>query len=534
MSLCVRFDEFYLYDEMVAFLREAESEYPELVHLTSLATTPEKRDVLLAEVTDTSTGPAEDKPAYYVQGGLHAQEGAGTTAALDVIRALVSEPSGRELLRKVAFYIVPRVNPDGMEYALTTRGAIRSRIEILERKNGLIPKDMDGDGRILSMRWEDPAGQYREDKEDPRILVRREPGDAGPFYNMVTEGEIRDYDGTAIASGTRTIDMNRNYAINWKATAVSSAYPFSEPEVRAVGDFTLGHANIFAGVDFHCGTNAILRLTTASDAELDQGDLEQILRIGSMAENVTGLPLMSVRDYGDAWRKKDILPGNSNHWAYFRLGISHYVVELGNGFNSAGITAQEYFLADARTRAKELMRRVLACHDAHDSEIFSAWRCFEHPQLGPIEIGGILQGNAYWMVAQCMEAVIPRTTAFVLRHAQFHPELILTDVEVAECGQHVYRIRAAVANVGGVSTNVMQGGGSEDVRQPVRLSLDVPEGVHVLSRSPLFEFSSLGAAGGKGYGEWFVRGPEHVALTLRATHPRAGVAEKRILTPTVM
>ena len=528
MPLTTRYETFYLYDKMMAFLLQAQAEHSGLMALRSLVTTPEGRDVMLAEITDPSTGAAEAKPAYYIQAGLHAAEGAGTTAALDVIRRLLCDPECAQLIRDVVFYIVPRVNPDGMEYALTTRGPIRSRIEAAERKNGLVPRDMDGDGRVLSMRWQDPAGPFREDDVDPRIMVRREPGDTGPFYSMATEGEIRDYDGTHIGAGTRTIDMNRNYAANWKPISVASKYPFSEPETRAVGDFALGHPNIFAGVDFHCGTNAILRLTTDSDAGLDQGDLESILTIGAMAETVTELPLMSLRDYGDTWRKKDVLPGSSNQWAYFRLGISHYVVELGNGFNSAGISAREYFQASARTRAVEFMRRVLACHDAHDSEIFSPWRAVDHPQLGKVEVGGILQGNAYYMVPQCMETVIPRTTEFVLRHARYHPCLILTDIEASECGSGVYRVRATVANVGGFGTNVMQGGGSEDVRRPVRLRLDVPEVAVLLSRSDSAEFAALAAAGGKGYGEWFVKAPAGTVVTLRASHPRGGTAESSL------
>ncbi|MCK5803787.1 MAG: hypothetical protein KAI66_13180 [Lentisphaeria bacterium] len=528
MSLTTMYETFYTYDEMVAFLNQAQAEHSDLMSLRNLVTTPEGREVLLVEITDPSTGAADTKPAYYVQAGLHAAEGAGTTAALDVIRRLLYDPDCAQLLRDVAFYIVPRVNPDGTEYALTTRGAIRSRIEVAERKNGLVPKDMDGDGRILSMRWPDPAGSFREDDEDPRIMVRREPGDTGPFYSMAAEGEIRDYDGTHITSGTRTVDMNRNYAANWKPISVGSKYPFSEPELRAVGDFTLDHPNIFAGVDFHCGTNAILRLTTESDATLNQSDLESILTIGKMAEELTGLPLLSLRDYGDTWRKKNVLPGCSNQWAYCRLGISHYVVELGNGFNSAGITAQEYFQASARTRAVEYMRRVLACHDEHGSEIFSPWRSLEHPQLGEVEVGGILQGNAYYMVPRCMETVIPRTTEFILRHACYHPRLILTDIEASECGVGVYRVRATVANVGGFATNVMQGGGTEDVRRPVRLHLDVPQAARILSRSDSAEVASLAATGGKAYGEWFVEASSGTVVAVRASHPRGGIVKSEI------
>ena len=35
---------------------------------------------------------------------------------------------------------------------------------------------------------------------------------------------------------------------------------------------------------------------------------------------------------------------------YFEMGISHYVIELGNGFNCAGISTKEYF---SKTQSQE-------------------------------------------------------------------------------------------------------------------------------------------------------------------------------------
>lgn len=527
----ISYDTFYRYDDMLAYLRDAADSHPQRVKLTSLAGTPEGRGVWLAEVTDQSTGQADEKPAYYVQAGLHAPEGAGTTAALHLLRTQLTSRKWDALLRDVAFYIVPRVNPDGIEYALTTRAPIRSRLLPDQRVNGLSPRDLNGDGHILSMRWEDPAGPMREDEEDPRILVRREPGETeGPFYQVCTEGLIHDYDGGSVVAGTRSIDFNRNFAAKWEPIGVSADYPFSEVETRAVGEFTLSHPNIFAGVDFHCGTNAILRLTTKSDSEIDQADLGLILEIGRLAADTTGLPLMSVRDYGDAWRTPQTLPGCSEFWAYYQLGISFYVIELGNGFNSAGITAQDYFASDAKTKATVFMRRVLKCHDDHGSELFAPWQPFEHPQLGRVEIGGILHGMGYYMYPPSMKKVIPKTTQFVLQHAQRHPNLTLTDVATTVCGGGVHRVRATIANLGGFSTQVMSAGGIPSMRRPVRVELKLAEGMELLSRTPVFELGSLGDRGGSAKVEWFVKAPDGGTVTVDAHHPRAGraVADLRL------
>lgn len=63
----VKFSEFYNYDEMVDFLREAEREYKPMLNLRVLTETPEGRNILLAEITDPSTGTAPEKGAYYIQ-----------------------------------------------------------------------------------------------------------------------------------------------------------------------------------------------------------------------------------------------------------------------------------------------------------------------------------------------------------------------------------------------------------------------------------------------------------------------------------
>ena len=519
----VKYDTFYLYDEMAAFLREA-ARQTDLVRLHTLTETPEGREVFLAEVTDFGTGASEDKPAYWLQAAVHAQESAGTTAALHALRELITRPDCRALLERVAFYIVPRVNPDGMEYALTRRALIRSRLTPENRKNGLIPQDMDGDGRILQMRWLDPAGSFKEDPLDPRLMVPREPGDTGPFYRVESEGAIPGYDGTAIVPGVRGHDFNRNMPANWQPSEVSGDFPLCHPETRAVAAFQIAHPNIFAGVDFHCGTNAILRPSSRPDSEVNEADMELILRVGAVAEKLTGFPLMNARDYKEAWRAPSVLRGNSNDWCYFKLGISHYVIELGNGFNTAGVAAREYLDAPAHEKATTLMRRVLKSHDDAGRTIFAPWKAFDHPQLGPVEIGGLLNGQAYYMIPDAMKNVIPNTTAFVLRHAALHPELLVANARAERVADDVVRVRATVANTGGLDTRGMVAGGSPDVRKPVRVELDMPEGAECLSRSPRYDLPGLTACGGCEYLEWFVKAPADATLAVTARHPRAGVA----------
>ena len=79
--LHIKFSEFYKYHEMESFLLEAEKSYNPYIKLKNLTATPEGRNVYLVEITDPETGTAENKGAYFIQAGVHAQA-AGTTAAL--------------------------------------------------------------------------------------------------------------------------------------------------------------------------------------------------------------------------------------------------------------------------------------------------------------------------------------------------------------------------------------------------------------------------------------------------------------------
>jgi hypothetical protein len=90
----------------------------------------------------------------------HAGDGYGNDA--DITRALDSR----------AFYIVPRINPDGAEWALSDnpkyiRSSTRTYPFDDSPIDGMTVEDVDGDGRILSMRIPDPNGCGRSTRTIP-------------------------------------------------------------------------------------------------------------------------------------------------------------------------------------------------------------------------------------------------------------------------------------------------------------------------------------------------------------------------------
>src|SRR6476646_7503978 len=178
------------YAQLTAQLQSWAEQHPALVRLTSLAVTPEGRNVWLLTV-----GPDPDRirPAAWVDGNVHAAELAGSSVALaiaDAVLRLHTEPHAAPLpapiaerLRDVLFYIVPRISPDGAECVITTGRSLRSvpRDERVERgQPRWVLHAIDGDGLSLSMRVPDPGGELVESKDFPGLLVERTLEDDGP------------------------------------------------------------------------------------------------------------------------------------------------------------------------------------------------------------------------------------------------------------------------------------------------------------------------------------------------------------------
>ena len=163
LDLSLGFRNAYLdHDRVTAQLRAWTEAFPAICRMTSIAKTPEGRDVwLLAVGRDLD----RIRPAVWVDGNIHAAELAGSSVALaiaeDALRLQVAptsldlEPQVVDRLADVLFYICPRVSPDGAEHVLRTARSLRSvpRDHRVERgRPRWIPGDIDGDGFALSMR----------------------------------------------------------------------------------------------------------------------------------------------------------------------------------------------------------------------------------------------------------------------------------------------------------------------------------------------------------------------------------------------
>ncbi len=499
-KLELAFDKYYTYAELSAALQQLASAYPDLAKLYSIGQSPEGRELWLMELTNRATGAAADKPAYYADGNHHAGEVTGSMVALYTIVQLLtgyqSDPKMQQLLDNYTFYILPRVSPDGAEAYLTSPETLRSaprHYPFSQPQPGLYAADIDGNGEILLMRVKSPLGEWKVAADDPRRMEKRLPDeDGGEYYRLYTEGYIEEHQsGIPFPTATHKwgLDFNRNYPCEWgleSRQAGAGAYPLSEPETRAVADFVLSHKNIGSAVTFHTTGGVILRPPgTMPEKQAPKRDVAMFKTIGAMATEETGYPCCNIFDEF-LQDSVNFSSGAFDDWLYQHLGIPAYTVELWDLASRAGVHVWPRKEKTDQQQSEDFAK-ILAWIDRElGGEGFVPWTHFEHPQLGPVEIGGF---KIKQLVQNCPPAYLPaecsKNASFCFRHAKTLPKVALSAVTAAKVDANTWKVSSLVQNVGYLPTFLTQAALNNKTAQPVIARLATPPGVDVKTKQKL-------------------------------------------------
>lgn len=521
----VSFKDWFTFEQTEEFCQALAQAMPKACRLETLGRSREGRPIYMLTITDFATGDAFDKPAYLIHGNIHATELAGTHNCLQTARSLLADHRAgkHRLLRRIVFHIVPRLNPDGAEFAVTTSGVIRSRTE--RRRlvpNTLYQEDVNGDGLILTMRQRHPDGPFAADPKDRRLLIERKADSKPPFYRLFPEGMIYEWDGSdTIYVEGRSFDWNRNWSYDWRPEPVQGGagdFPFSEPEMRALAEWIHGRENLFAVLGYHTGPNAVLMPpSTGSLDDLDEDDLKTIQDLGRIGVERTGFPAIHVIDYKFARKRPVNLRGHFHNFGYRHLGLFVFEFEQGTMENTPGISTEEIFACRTPEEREAILRRVMRWYDRNEKrapKLYKPWRRFRHPQLGEVEIGGLLRKYLYNPTPAELAKISKGTYAFTVEHAGRHPWVRLEDVEVGRLSDGIHRIRARVANRGELPTNVTNQGRSLARVRPVCVEFRAGDGVEVLSRASHHDVGHLEGVTGAEVLEWFVRAEEDAVCTI--------------------
>ncbi len=465
----IDFGKYHTYEEMSDGMQQLADAYPELARLQSIGQSHEGREMWLMEITNLATGRAEDKPALYIDGNCHGEEIITSEAAFHTVWYALTkygdDPFVTALLDTRTLYILPRQNPDGAEWSLTTpyHHVGNGHYPFWEEPlTGHRTKDLNGDGRATDMRVIDPSGEWKTSEKDPRLMVMREPGDiGGVYYRLYPEGEIIDHDGLDVrVSKPRHGNLNRQYPANWGPEAVeygAGEVPLNEPEGRAIAEFILAHPNIAGAQAHHSHAGVILSQLSAMPGQaMPARDIRLFEFIGEMGTKITGYPLLTASDHFSPAGIDDVRHGVFTTWLYAFLGLVPFTIEFWDVETEAGIEKTEFFME--RGRSDEEMLKLLAWADENcDGQGYFDWKPFDHPQLGTVEIGG---WNRMFVFrnppAKYIEGMAEKGTLFALRHAACSPLIRIQEIETKQVAPGLINITVVIGNEGCLSTNLTE------------------------------------------------------------------------------
>jgi murein tripeptide amidase MpaA len=552
-------DRFYKYEEITGILKQFVAEFPDLLSIESIGESHEGRDIWVLTATNRKTGPAEDKPAYWVDANIHASELAGSAAALYLLDTLTKHYGKREDITRCldtrAMYICPRINPDGAEWAMRdTPKIIRSSTRPYpfdeEPVEGLDIEDVDGDGRILSMRIRDPNGPWKPHPDEPRLMIPRDPTEyGGTYYRMLPEGRVRDYDGYTIkVNGNKEgLDLNRNFPAGWRQEyeqVGAGPFPTSEPEVRAVVHFITRHTNITGGLSFHTWSGVLLRpYSTLADDEMPAEDLWVYKEQGEKGTQITGYPNISVY-HEFRYHPKDVISGTFD-WIYEHLGLYEWTIEIWCPMREAGLKDYKY-IDWFRDHPVEDDLKMLKWADTElKGKGYIDWYKFKHPQLGDVELGGWDKIYAFRNPPpHLLEREISKFPDWLIWNTLISPKLELVEAKAEKVGADTYHIQFVVQNTGYLPSYVSKLALKHKSSRGVVGEIALPAGVELVSGKPR-EFG--GELEGRAYKhtlmsfwtdttptadrcvlDWVVKGAAGSVVQLVAKHERAGTVRAEI------
>jgi len=262
---------YHNYAEMVTDVQNFAAAHPSLVHLFSLGTSYEGRDLIGVRISDDATDNLSEPGVFYV-GQHHAREHLTVEVVLSLMHQFLETPQVSNLIHTRQIYIVPSLNPDGAEYDITG-GSYHYWRKNRQPYQGVYGTDQN---RNYSYRWGCCGGSSGN------------PGDE----------------------------------------TFRGPYPFWTPEDSRMADFMLAHPNVTTGISYHSYADLILYPYgyTYTDIPPDMTviDHNTFVAMGARMHQTTGYTAQQSSDLY-------ITDGDWNDWMYGALHKYPITIELSGG-----------------------------------------------------------------------------------------------------------------------------------------------------------------------------------------------------------
>jgi hypothetical protein len=151
---------------------------------------------------------------------------------------------------------------------------------------------------------------------------------------------------------------------------------------------------------------------------------------------------------------------------------------------------------------------------------FIAWTPFDHPDLGPVEIGGFVPGFKLNPPAEELTRLAEEQARFVGKLLERLPFLIVDPPTVEPLGGGLWRIGLRVSNGGLMPTRAAIGVKARRL-PPIIATVDLPEEA-IISGRLRHRVPVLPGAGGQELIEWVIAGREGQEVSIKVVSPEFG------------
>jgi len=483
----IAWNRFYDYAEVTKIVASLVSAYPNLLSVEEIGKSAQGRPLLVITLNNPATGPAQSKPAMWIDGNIHGNELQATETVLYSVdylcRSFGKVPALTELIDQVAFYFMPSLNPDGRANWFAAQSSPHSfrsgLIPTDDDRDGVAdedgPDDLDGDGSIGQMWRKDPHGSHRRNARDPRILERvsREPRpdgtiEYGDWSSAGSEGIDNDGDGQINEDGPGGYDMNRNWPADWQPVHVQNGagdVPLCFPETKAVAAWILQHPNIAASQSYHNAGGMILRGPGSKerDGDYSPSDRETYDAIANAgAEMLPGYRSMVI--YKDLYT----VYGGFVNWMAESLGIISFTDEL---------WTDKRILQNGNDPTPEQMMlwrdRVLF------GQTMTEWKEVQHPEFGTVLVGGTNRWSSRLPPPFMIEEEAHRNFAFTAFHAGQMPLVTFSSITATPLSDGLWNVTVEVSNTHRIPTRTERAA-QKKIGMADRLTVEGPN-IKVLS-----------------------------------------------------
>jgi hypothetical protein len=389
----------------------------------------------------------EKKPAVLLVAGLDGRRMQDSEVALKVAQGFIASKANSDqgrMLEAWTIWVIPCANPDGR--FVKAEGNLGP---IDEDRDGRIdedgPEDLNGDGKALWMRKEDPEGSYLQ---DPKTGVMRKAnpkkGESGR-YKLWREGEDNDEDGDFNEDPKGGIIPDRNFPHLYPEHG-KGAGPFvlSEPEAMSLVDFVVANPRIQLVLTLGAFDNLggkIRKNTAPKNQPINGYDPRDEAVLKAFGKSIK----RKSKQASDEWK------GRFHAWVYAHAGRISLALRLGKEKASPKEKPTSKPSSQPSRKKGQSKGPVRSGENGSKDqrpEKITPWKPFKHPQLGEIEIGGKDPQEDSKISPQEQKKGVLLVTQLLVEAFRRACRLRIVKLETKALGDSVLEVRAIVRNEG--------------------------------------------------------------------------------------